>query len=93
MKIAKQMILLSSGIAGGFLAGYLMSSYQRSDQFHEQKKRVETAISRFSQVMKESQLRLREVNSRMKKELTQPIPDLYRATESLSFDENELIYD
>ena len=93
MKIAKQMILLSSGVAGGFLAGYLSSTYQRSGQFREQKKRVEIAISRFNKVLKESQVRLREVNSRMKKELTQPIPDLYRATESLSFDENELIYD
>ncbi len=93
MKISKQILLLSSGIAGGFLAGYLMSSYQTSEQFQEQRKRVETAIFRFNQVLKESQGRLREINKRMKKELRQPIPDLYRATESLSFDENELIYD
>lgn len=93
MKTAKQIILFSSGIAGGFLAGYMMSSYQTSDQYQEQRKRVETAISRFSHVLKESQIRLREVNNRMKKELRHPIPDLYRATESLSFDENELIYD
>lgn len=93
MKNAKQMIFLSGGIAGGFLAGYLTSSYQRSNPFREQKKRVESAISTFSRVMKESQLRFQEVNSRMKRELAQPIPDLYRATESLSLDENELIYD
>ncbi len=93
MKIAKQMILISSGFAGGFLAGYLISAEHKSDQFREQKKRVETAISRFNQVLKESQVRLREVNSRMRKEFTHPIPDLYRATETLSFDENELIYD
>lgn len=93
MKIAKQVILLSSGIAGGFLAGYLTSSYQASDQFREQKKRVEAAISRFNEVLKESQIQLKEINSRMIRELTHPLPDLYRATESLSFDENELIYD
>ena len=93
MKIAKHVLLFSSGVTGGFLAGYLMSSYQTPDQFQEQRKRVETAISRFSQVLKESQVRLHKVNSRMKKEISQPIPDLYRATESLSFDENELIYD
>lgn len=93
MKTPKQIILFSSGIASGFLAGYLMSSFQTSDQYQEQRKRVETAISRFNQVLKEGQVRLREVNNRMKEELTHPIPDLYRATESLSFDENELIYD
>lgn len=93
MKISKQIILLSGGIAGGFLAGYLTSSYQRPNQFLEQKKRIEEAISRFSKVLKESQIRLQKVNGRMKKEITHPIPDLYRATESLSLDENELIYD
>lgn len=93
MKISKQMILISSGFAGGFLAGYLISADHKSYQFQEQKKRVEAAISRFSQVLKESQVQLREVNSRIKKEFTHPIPDLYRATESLSLDENELIYD
>lgn len=84
---------MGSSIAGGFLAGYLMSSYQATDQFQEQRKKFETAISRLNQVLKESQGRLRELNNRMKKEFRHPIPDLYRATESLSFDENELIYD
>jgi hypothetical protein len=93
MKISKQIILLGSGVAGGFLAGYLTSTYKTSEQFIDQKKRVEVSISRFNQILKESQVRIREVNSRLKKEITQPIPDLYRATESLSFDENELIYD
>jgi hypothetical protein len=93
MKITKQVILFSSGFAGGFLAGYMVSSYQTSDQFRVQRKRVEMAISRFSRVLKESQKRLSEVNNRMKREFRHPIPDLYRATESLSLDENELIYD
>lgn len=93
MKFAKQVILFSSGFAGGFLAGYLASPYQRSDQFQVHRKRVEMAISRLSRVLKESQERLSEVNNRLKKEFRQPIPDLYRATESLSLDENELIYD
>jgi hypothetical protein len=93
MKISKQILLLSGGIASGFLAGYLTSTYLRPNQFLEHKKKIEEAISRFSKVLKESQIRLQEVNRRMKKEIIHPIPDLYRATESLSLDENELIYD
>lgn len=90
---AKQIILLSSGAAGGFLAGYFISSYQTSGQFRTQRKRVDIAISRFSHALKESQERLSKVNNRLKREFRHPIPDLYRATESLSLDENELIYD
>lgn len=93
MKTAKQIILFSSGFTGGFLAGYLVSSCQTSDHFQEQREQVEAAFSRFSQVLKESQERLRIVNSRLKREIRDPIPDLYRATEALSLDENELIYD
>lgn len=93
MKIAKKMLLLSSGFAGGFLAGYMISSVQTSDQFRSQRKRVETAISRFNRILSESQERLSEVNIRLKREFRHPIPDLYGATESLSLDENELIYD
>ena len=93
MKIAKQIILLSSGFTGGFLAGYLMSSYQTTEHFLEQKERIEAAVSRFSQVVRESQERLRIVNSKLKREISDPFPDLYRATESLSLDEQELIYD
>lgn len=91
MKISKQLLFLSGGVAGGFIAGYLVSSYQMSDHFREQRKRVEGVISRFSQVLKESHVRIREINSRIKRELTHPIPDLYRATESLCLDEDELI--
>ncbi|NBC64758.1 MAG: hypothetical protein GVY07_03710 [Bacteroidetes bacterium] len=93
MKIAKNMLLLSSGFAGGFLAGCMISTIQTTDQFQSQRKRVETAISRFTRVLNESQERLSEVNIRLKREFRHPIPDLYRATESLSLDENELIYD
>ncbi|MDZ7718398.1 MAG: hypothetical protein U5K72_06200 [Balneolaceae bacterium] len=93
MKIAKQVILFSSGFAGGFLAGHIVSTYQRTDQFREQRKRVELAMSRFSRVLKESQERLNEVNRRLKRELRNPVPDLYQATETIPLDENELIYD
>ncbi len=93
MKVAKKVLFISSGFAGGFLAGYVASSYQTSDRFREQRKRVELAISRFNKVLKESQERLSEINTRMKHEFSHPIPDLYRATESLSLDESELIYD
>lgn len=93
MKIAKQVILFSSGFAGGFLAGYMVSAYQKSDQFRAQRKRVELAVSRFNRALKESQERLHEINKRLKREFRHPIPDLYRATETISLDENELIYD
>lgn len=93
MKNSKQLFLLGSGIAGGFLAGYVVSAFQTSDRIDEQRQRVESFISRFSKVLRESQVKVRELNNRLKMELKEPIPDLYRATENLSLDESELIYD
>lgn len=93
MKAADKIILISGGFAGGFITGYAVTLYKSSDAFRAQRKRIETIIERFSNALKESQERLSEVNSRLRRELKDPIPDLYRATESLSLDESELIYD
>ncbi|MDX1640884.1 MAG: hypothetical protein R3220_04265 [Balneolaceae bacterium] len=93
MKHIKSSILFSSGFAGGLLAGWIYSSYKNPDAFRNQKERAEIALSRVSNKMKDGAERLREMNERLKKELSHPIPDLYRATEPLSLDEDELIYD
>jgi len=78
---------------GGIIAGYMISAAQQNGQLQEHRKRLEQALSHFRKVLKESGNRLSGANNRLKKEFLQPIPDLYRATESLSLDEDELIYD
>lgn len=93
MKNVKSSLLFSGGFAGGLLAGWVLSSYKKPDSIKNQKERAEMAIARINRVVKESAERIREINDRLKHEFSHPIPDLYRATESLSLDENELIYD
>lgn len=93
MKHIKSSLLFSSGFASGMLAGWVLSSYKNPDALQAQKERVEAAITKLNSVVKDGTERLREMNERVKREFKHPIPDLYRATESLSLDENELIYD
>lgn len=93
MKNMKSSFLFSSGFAGGLLTGFFISSLKKPDIFKNQRQSLEGAISRISQAVKEGNERLKELNNQLKKELSHPIPDLYRATESLSLDEEELIYE
>lgn len=93
MKHLKSSILIGSGFAGGLLTGWFISSCKNPETFRAQKEKAELAVSRINSVIKEQTERLREINGRIKKELSHPIPDLYSATESLSLNEDELIYD
>ena len=93
MKHLKSSILFGSGFAGGLFAGWAISCLKDPDSFPAQKEKAEQTVTRISAVIKEQTERLREINGRIKKELSDPIPDLYRATESLSLNEDELIYD
>lgn len=93
MKHIKSSFLFSSGFAGGLLAGWILSFYRKPDAFRHQKEQAELAISKINGMIKDGTKRLQEINERVKKEFTHPIPDLYRATESFSLDEEELIYD
>lgn len=93
MKYIKSSLLFSSGFASGLFAGWIVSSYKNPVALQTQKERAEAAIARINNVVKDGTERLRIMNERFKREFKHPIPDLYRATESLSLDENELIYD
>lgn len=93
MRHLKSSLLFSSGFAGGVLAGWIFSSYRNPDLLQDQKERAEAALVRFNTMMKDRTERLRKLNDRLIRELKHPIPDLYRATESLSLDESDLIYD
>lgn len=93
MKISKEIFYVSSGFAGGFMVGYLASNYRESLEFKGQKKRIDQVVSRFSHIIHERQKQFAELNHRIRKELKDPIPDLYEATEGLSLDESELIYE
>lgn len=93
MKHLKSSLLFTSGFAGGLLAGWVISSYNKPDSFRNHKERMELAITRVNRAVREGTERIREINDRLKHEFSHPIPDLYKATELLSLDENELIYD
>lgn len=90
MKHIKSSLLFGSGFAGGLVAGWLLSSYQNADILQAQKEKAEMAIARINSAVKEGTERLRDINDRVKREISDPIPDLYRATESLTLDEDEL---
>lgn len=93
MKHIKSSFLFSSGFAGGLLTAWILSSYRKPDAFRHQKEHATVAIAKINSILKDGTKRLRAINERVKKEFTHPIPDLYRATESLSLGEEELIYD
>lgn len=93
MKIAKQSIIFGSGFAGGLFTAFLISSLKNSDAFKSQKQQAEQVFVRMNHLVKENTEKLQKLNERIKKEFSDPLPDLYRATASLTLDEEELIYD
>lgn len=84
MKHLKSSLLFGSGFAGGMLAGWLLSSCKNPEAIQNQKEKAEMAIARINLIIKDGTERLRIINERIKKELSEPIPDLYKATETLS---------
>lgn len=93
MNIVKQSLLIGSGFAGGFLAGFVLSSCKETEAIREQWKKAESAMAKVNSIVKERTAKLREINDLLRKELSHPIPDLYQATESLTLSEEEIIYD
>ena len=89
MKYLKSSLLFGGGLATGFL----LSSYKNPGFLKRQKKRAEIVVERMNQLVKEKTERLREINQRLKNELTHPLPDLYSATESFFLEDDDLIYD
>jgi hypothetical protein len=88
MKIMKQTLLIGSSFAGGLVAGYLLSG---NSKLKSVKKRAGDTFDKTGEWVKNRNHDLQTLSERVKRELRQPIPDLYRATESLSLSEEEIL--
>ncbi len=95
MKIIKQTLLFGSGFAGGLIAGLYITSGNNSETLQTVKQKTEQSFGRAKEAtglaLAKSSECLREFNNRIKKEITHPIPDLYRATESFGLEEEDVI--
>lgn len=87
----KQTLLISSGFAGGVLAGILLSSKSKIPVLENVTGRAEEAMNKSGEWIQQRNRRLRKLSRQLKEELTHPVPDLYRATESFALDEDDLM--
>jgi len=94
--LVKQSILAGSTFAGGVLAGFLMGSRRSEVQkaFDTTKEKskivVDTVLSRTNHYSKRGKVHLNTLKTDFAKNFKDPIPDLYKATESLTVDDLEL---
>lgn len=94
--LVKQSILAGGTFAGGIVAGYLMGSKRTEMKavFDTTKERSKTMVvsarSRTNQLTESGKIRLDALKVELKKNFKDPIPDLYKATESLTIDDLEL---
>lgn len=91
MKIMKQTLLIGSSFAGGLVAGYLLSGNSSKSNVKRVKKRAGDTFNKTGEWIKSRNHDLQTFSERVRRELRQPIPDLYRATESLSLSEDEIL--
>lgn len=91
----KNTFWVSAGFAGGFAAGVYIAGKEKRKKIRQLAVRMEAILSeagKKSRTFHEAgRKRMRSVSGRLRKELSDPVPDLYKATESLSLDENDLI--
>lgn len=94
--LVKQSILAGGTFAGGMIAGFLMGS-KRTEMlavFDAAKEKSRSAIgsakSRREQFTETGMARLEYLKGEWGNTFKDPIPDLYKATESLTLDELEL---
>jgi|SRR6056297_2308032 len=94
--LVKQSILAGSTFAGGVVAGFLMSSRRSEVQKafdttkEKSKTMVDSVLNRTNQYSKLGKVRLNTLKTDLAKNFKDPIPDLYKATESLTIDDLEL---
>lgn len=94
--IVKQSILAGGTFAGGIVAGFLMGSKRAEmlavfDTTKEKSKNVvESALNKKHQFSESGKHRLNALKTDLAKNFKDPIPDLYKATESLTVDDLEL---
>lgn len=94
--LVKQSILAGSSFAGGVVAGFLMGNRRADLQkvFDSTKEKskviVDSVLNRTNQYSELGKVRLNEFKNDLAKNFKDPIPDLYKATESLTTDDLEL---
>jgi hypothetical protein len=94
--LVKQSILAGSTFAGGVVAGFLMGSKRSEVQKvldttkAKSKTVVDTVLNRTNHYSKRGKVRLNAVKTDLARNFKDPIPDLYKATESLTVDDLEL---
>ncbi len=94
--LVKQSILAGSTFAGGVVAGFLMSNRRADLQkaFHTTREKskvmVDSVLNRTNQYSEFGKVRLSTFKNDLAKNFKDPIPDLYKATESLTADDLEL---
>lgn len=92
--ILKNSLLIGSGFAGGLIAGCFLSRVSEKEKLQHMIERVEKRLEELNQrslAMKlKSAEQLQEIRDKLRKELSNPVPDLYKATESLTLEESDL---
>lgn len=95
MKYRKTEIAVAGGsFIAGFAAGVVTSEFFkricRESFTAERSEAVLELKNQQKEFMSQLNLRLSDFRNRVKKELREPIPDLYRATEGLSLNEQDI---
>ncbi|MDZ7758379.1 hypothetical protein [Rhodohalobacter sp.] len=94
--LVKQSILAGGTFAGGVVAGFLMGSRRAEVQkaFDSTKEKskimVDSVLNRTNRYSELGKVRLNALKTDLAKNFKDPIPDLYKATESLTIDDLEL---
>lgn len=95
-KLIKQSVLAGGSFAGGVLAGYLISKNAAGLETVLQS--AKKAGGRFSETVKAHQkriteygrVRVRAIQNLLNENFSDPIPNLYKATESMTFEDTDL---
>lgn len=95
MKFSKShFYLLSGGFAGGLLTGILFTKSVDQKQLEQLLGKIKEAgmlLEKSTHAVRNNTIkRFYDVSERWKKGLSDPVPDLYRATETFTLDEDDL---
>lgn len=93
-RTVKNLILVSGSFAGGVLAGYHFSEKKNREWFLHIHQELNRYIGRIEKQGKEISSkgieRLNRLNTKLKHELSHPVPDLYGATEYITLELDEI---
>lgn len=92
---SKYTVLAGAGFVAGLAAGYALAPIKRTrniEQFLTKLEGIQENARRQSRAMKlKSSKHVRNVSGKVRKQLRDPIPDLYKATEGLSMSQEDVV--